>query len=132
MALMKGGILGLIGNKLSYLAQKQSVLAQNVANADTPAYKAKMLKPFDSYMKMEMTGTMEAIKVTDKKHIVPTSLSGVNAKSENMESFETVPTGNSVDLEQQMMEVSKTMIDYQASLAMYQKFSSLFRTAIGK
>lgn len=133
MSLMQGGILGLVGNKLSYLTQKQSVLAENVANANTPDYKAKTLESFGSYYDREITsGTTEAMKTTDSKHIIPASLSGVNSKKKSMASFETVPSGNSIDLEQQMMEVSKTTIDYQAGLAIYQKFTGLFRTAIGK
>lgn len=132
MSFMKSGILGLVSNKLSYLAQKQSVLAQNVANANTPDYKANTLKPFRNYIDSKTTGANESMKITNSAHIVPASLSGTNAKSKRMRSYETVPSGNSVDLEQQMMEVSKTTIDYQASIAIYQKFSALFSTAIGK
>lgn len=132
MSLLEGGILGLVGTKLSYLVQKQSVLAQNVANADTPDYKAKELMPFDSYLGDGAKEPLRGMAATNDKHIIPASLSGVNAKTKRMESFETVPSGNSVDLEQQMMQVSATTIDYQASLAIYQKFTALFRTAIGK
>ena len=132
MSLLQSGIISLVSNKLSYLAQKQSVLAQNVANANTPDYKANTLEPFTNFMNRELKGNNDPIKITNNKHIVPASLAGVNSKSQRMDSYETVPTGNSVDLEQQMMEVSKTTVDYQASLAIYQKFTALFRSAIGK
>ena len=132
MSFLNGGILGLVNNKLSYLTQKQSVLAENVANANTPDYKAKTLEPFQNYVTREMKGENDPMKTTDNKHIIPAALAGTNSKSTKMDSFETVPSGNSVDLEQQMIEVTNTQIDYQSSIAIYRKFSTLFRTAIGK
>jgi len=132
MSLLQGGVLGLIGDKISYLTQKQSVIAQNVANADTPGYKAKGLEAFSSFLSREQSGDTKPMNVTNSKHIIPASLSGTNAKAKKIESFEVVPTGNSVDLEQQMMDVSETVVDYQTSLAVYQKFTAMFRTASGK
>lgn len=49
MAMMDGGIMSLMKDKLAYLGQRQAVLAQNVANANTPGYKAKELAPFTSF-----------------------------------------------------------------------------------
>jgi len=131
MSLMDGGIVDLMKDKLSYLGQRQAVLAQNVANANTPGYKAKEITPFKSFAE-EMKSASNSMAVTDNKHIVPASLSGSNAVSKKMRSFEVVPSGNSVDLEQQMMEVSSTTMEYQADTSILHKFMSLFRLAIGK
>lgn len=124
------GILRVMSEKMSYLGQKQAVLAQNVANASTPGYQAKELAPFSFADAMKDAGS--GLHVTDANHIVPASMAGVNAGAKKMRSFETVPSGNSVDLEQQMMEVSKTTIDYQASASIYHKFVALWRMAAGK
>ena len=132
MSLMDGGIVDLMRDRLSYLGQKQAVLAQNVANADTPGYKAKELAAFTTFadeLKAASAGTMA---VTDTKHIVPASMAGVNAGSKRMKPFEVLPSGNSVDLEQQMMEVSSTTMEYQADTSILHKFMSFFRLAIGK
>jgi len=131
MSMMDGGIIDVMKNKLSYLGQQQAVLAQNVANANTPGYKAKELVPFKSFAD-EMKSASGGMVVTDAKHIVPASMAGVNAATKNTKSFEVVPTGNSVDLEQQMMNVSKTAIEYQADTSIMHKFMSFFRLAIGK
>ncbi len=128
MSITESGILSLMSAKMSYLGQKQSVHAENVANANTPGYKAKEILPFETVLK-ETSGGM---RVTDPQHIVPASMAGVNAKTKKAKSFETLPSGNSVDLEQQMMEVSKATMEYQADVSIYNKFVSLLRVAIGK
>ena len=40
-------VFGLIRQRMNWLNQRQEVIAQNVANADTPAYLAQDLKAFD-------------------------------------------------------------------------------------
>ena len=130
MSLSDSGILRLMSEKMSYLGQKQTVLAQNVANANTPNYKAREIEGFTFASALKEAGG--GMKVTSTQHIVPASMAGANAGTQKMRSFETVPSGNSVDMEQQMMEVSKTAVDYQASASIYQKFMSLLRLAVGR
>lgn len=130
MSIADSGILSLMKDKMSYLGQKSAVLAQNVANANTPGYKAKEIAGFTTFAQ-EMERASNTMNVTSDKHIVPAGMSGVNATTKRMKSFEVLPSGNSVDLEQQMMEVSATTIEYQADTSIYQKFMNLFRIALG-
>ena len=130
MALTDSGLVRLMAEKMSYLGQRQAVLAQNVANANTPGYKAKDLTTFSFDDALKDAGS--AMRVTDPRHIVPASMDGVNALTKKAKTYETVPSGNSVEIEQQMMEVSKTAVDYQAVAGIYHKVMGLFRTAIGK
>ena len=131
MSISDTGLRRLMREKLAYLSQRQALLAENVASANIPGYKAKDLKTFTfgDAMNEAQGGGM---KVTDPRHIVPASMAGANAASARMKAVETLPSGTTVDLEQQMMEVSKTAIDYQALLAVYQKFSLMFKNTIGK
>ena len=131
MSLTDGGVMSLLSGKMAYLGQKLSVHAQNVANADTPSYKAKELKPFVPFSEA-LDEASKGMKVTDQKHIIPASMAGANAGTKKARSFETVPSGNSVDLEQQMMEVSSTTMDYQATVSIYQKMLTMMKSAIGK
>jgi flagellar basal-body rod protein FlgB len=131
MALTDGGIITLMKDRLSYLGQRQSVLAQNVANANTPGYKAKELSPFKTFSE-ELQSASSTMRVTDEKHITPAGMAGVNAMTKKMRSFEILPTGNSVDLEQQMIEVTATNVEYQADTSILHKFMSMMKLAIGK
>ena len=68
--------------------------------------------------------------VTDPRHIVPASMAGVNAQTYAAKDTEVTPSGNSVNMEQQMMEVSKTAADYSATTSLYHKWTGLFKIAI--
>lgn len=122
------GLLDLFTEKMSYLNQKQAVLAENVANADTPGYKQLDVKAFSFGDAMRQANV--GMTVTDPRHIVPASIAGVNAQTFKSKDVETLPSGNSVDIEGQMMEVSKTSGDYQAVASLYHKWAGLFKIAI--
>lgn len=122
------GIFDVLAQKMSYLSQKQALLAENVANVDTPGYKQLELKPFSFGQAMKQaSGTM---MTTDPRHIVPASMAGTNAQSVKSKDTDVLPSGNTVDVEQQMAEVSKTSVDYQTMTSIYHKMTSLFKIAI--
>lgn len=118
----------LLTQKMYYLNKRQSVLAENVANSDTPGYKAKDLAPFtfDDALKQASVG----MATTDTRHIVPASMAGLNAKTIRAKTYETTLSGNSVDLENQMMEVSKTAVEYDAITSIMRKIDKLFDIAL--
>ncbi|MDD3288096.1 MAG: flagellar basal body rod protein FlgB [Alphaproteobacteria bacterium] len=131
MSIFDSNIISLMSDKMAYLGQRQAVLAQNIANSDTPGYKAKDLTPFtfNDAMREASSGMM----VTNQNHITPGEMtSGPNSGFKLMKGYETMPSGNSVDLEQQAMQVSKTAIEYQAVSAVYKKMTGWFRLALGR
>jgi len=115
-----------IVNKMRYLNQRQAVLSENVANANTPGYKAKDLAP------MSFGNALQQVSMvtTDPRDILPAGMSGVNAQTTDAKSFETLPSGNSVDLEQQMMQVSETSVNYQLMTSIYHQVTGWFRIAV--
>ncbi len=122
------GLFDLLTQKMNWLTQKQAVLAENVSNANTPDYKQLEVAPlsFDSTLHKVQMG----MAVTDPRHIVPAALRGVNAKTFASKDVEVSASGNSVDLEKQMMEVSKTGIEYQTVTAIYHKMMGLMKISI--
>lgn len=121
-------LVSLLLQKMGYLNQKQAVHAQNVANADTPGYKARELAPFtfDDALKQTNVG----MSVTDPRHIIPASMAGVNAKTMNSKTFEATLSGNTVDHEHEMMEVSKTGVEYKEITSIYHRIGQLFNIAL--
>jgi flagellar basal-body rod protein FlgB len=113
---------------MSFLNQKQSMLAENVANANTPGYKAREMAPMSFGDVMQQTQV--SMVTTDSRHIVPAAMAGANARTNKSKSYDVVPTGNSVNIEEQMMEVSKTSIEYQEVTSLLHKFTGLFKIAI--
>ena len=122
------GLIALLTQKMSSLNQKQAVLAENVANVDTPGYKQLQIAPFSFGDAMRQANI--GMQVTDPRHIVPASMAGVNAKTSVSKDTEVSASGNSVDMEHQMMEISKTSIDYQTVTSLYHKMTGLFKIAI--
>ncbi len=113
-----------------WLQQRQSVLAENVANADTPGYKPRDLVP---------VGFRELLKdrfrvdqaVTDPRHISTPSQTGPGrAKTERK--FESAPSGNAVNLDTELAKVAETQLEYQTVLNLYRKQASFIRTALGR
>ncbi len=122
------GVFDLLSQKMSYLSRKQAVLAENVANVDTPGYKQLELKPFSFGDALKQAGA--GMRVTDPRHIVPGSMAGANAQTVQSKDTEILPSGNTVDIERQMMEVSKTSIDHQTMTSLYHKMTQLLKIAI--
>lgn len=122
------GLMSLLVQKMAYLNQRQAVLSQNVANSSTPNYKARDLTPFTFGDALKQANV--GMATTNPNHIVPASMAGVNAKSVRAKTYETTLSGNSVDMAGQMMEVSKTAIEYKEMTSIYKKITALFKIAL--
>jgi flagellar basal-body rod protein FlgB len=126
-------LLGILREKMSWLNQRQSVLAQNVANADVAGYEAKDLKPldFEQVLKNSTQSTHIAFAVTDPKHISPVDQSSGFDETLAADT-EATGSGSSVSPEQEMMKVSETQAQYQAATNLYAKSIQMMRTAIDR
>jgi len=124
-------LMSLLRERMSWLHQRQDVLSQNVANADTPGYVARDLKPQDfSNILSGETGRANALTATDPRHIAMSSLSG--SRFDDMAAPDQAnPNGNAVSLEQEMIKVSDTQAQFQAAANLYAKAMAMMRTAIG-
>ena len=121
-------IFNMLKGRLSYLADRQRVIAQNVANADTPGYTAMDLKPFSVPGQGGVAPVMPTL--TSPMHIsVPASQDAV-AKEIKTPDSETTLSGNSVVLEEEMEKMAEARTDYQAAIGLYEKSLSLLQMAI--
>lgn len=121
--------------RMNWLATRQRVLSENIANADTPGYRPKDLKPlnFGSFLQGGEAAPAAplAMAVTAANDIAPVSAQGGFAIQKQSADAETSPTGNSVVLENQMMKLAKTQIDYAAATKLYAAQVKMIDTAIG-
>lgn len=122
-----------IDAKIDYLDQRQKLIAQNIANADTPAYKAQDLKKADfGRMLSDVThDNTVRIATTEAGHMpsVGDTVTPTAGKAKTV--YEVAPTGNGVILEEQMVNANRTNIDYGLMLNVYKKNVGMLRTAIG-
>jgi flagellar basal-body rod protein FlgB len=126
-------LLGMLRERMSWLNARQGVLSQNVANADTPGYAARDVKPIDFSDILKGTAqTGPGLAITDPRHIAINADTTSNFENTDAPDTESNPTGNTVSLEQEMIKVSDTQAQYAAATGLYSKALSMMRTAIGQ
>ncbi len=129
-------LLSMLKDRLGYLNERQKVIAQNVANADTPGYSAHDLKPFKARMDGD-SGFRPLAPVTPMQtsamHMagtIPVSTGlGAGNKPVDAPDSETTLDGNKVVLEEQMIKMTEARVDYDAAIGFYQKSLSMIRLA---
>lgn len=115
---------------LSYLGERQAVLADNVANANTPKYKGKDLEPFNLKQPTRSHYNRIGMKATNKRHIQRSPMRSGRFKTVKNDAFETSPDGNNVTLDEEMLKVSENNMDYKATTGLYRKWGSMLKMAI--
>jgi flagellar basal-body rod protein FlgB len=93
-------LMALATQQAGWLAAREATIASNVANANTPGFEARDVTPFTSVLARSQL----AMATTDAAHIQPASMSGERIKAKSGESWDVVYSGNSVNLEQEMMK----------------------------
>ena len=125
------GLFPLFAQRLDYLDQRQVVLAENIANADTPNYQARDLRPFAEHLAARAPGRL-TLAATDAAHLSGTRGPAAAGVGPSPGGYEATPSGNTVDLEHQMIEMSRTSADHQLALNLYRKHVAMIRSALGR
>jgi flagellar basal-body rod protein FlgB len=123
------GLFRMISQQLRWLGQRQEVLSQNVANADTPGYRARDLQPLAFGDALQQATLRPA--TTQAGHLLGKAGDPAAAKVKTITPWEVSPDGNGVVLEQQMTSLAETQSDYQMATEIYRKQIGMLKTAIG-
>ena len=124
-------IVNVAKNKLSYLTERQKVIASNIANVNTPGYLAKdVAEPNFAEMVEDIQQPRMQMAVTNSKHISSAPLSNPRFKvyTPKPDTALTID-GNGVDLESQLNEASKVKSEHERILTIYNKYKSMLQTA---
>ena len=124
-------LFSMLRDRMTWLHQRQDLLSQNVANADTPGYVARDLKPltFDDTMRNMTSGG--SLNITNARHIALSSQTSSAFEDRAAPDTESSPNGNAVSLEMEMIKVSDTQAQFQAASNLYAKAMTMMKTAIG-
>lgn len=130
MDLKDTGLFRLMSDKMAWHNQRQQVLSQNIANADTPGFRPHDLAAFD-FKKQLRASTQMQLAGSQGGHLNGTLPDKGGFKSDAERSpYETSPDGNAVVLEEQMLKVGQNAIDYQTVTNLYRKQVGMLRTAM--
>jgi flagellar basal-body rod protein FlgB len=126
-------VLSALRTKMQWHQERQRVLSENVANADTPNFKPRDLVEPKLDSTGAVTGSMGSLAMlrTSAAHIGPSGASETFDQNKRV-GFQTRPAGNAVSLEEEMLKVSANQMDYAAATSLYSKSLHLLKTAIGK
>src|ERR1700744_1518296 len=121
--------------RMQWHQERQRVLAENVANSDTPNFKPRdLVEPkFDPSGASGPGGAMGSLPMMRTSGVSFGASGAPETFDQNRKTgFETRPAGNAVNLEDEMLKVSTNQMDYAAVTSLYSRSLHLLKTAIGK
>lgn len=121
----RSGPVALAEARMRWLDARQRVLAQNVANADTPGYRPSDLRPFAQ----TLAGTQAGLQQTHARHLAPTQ--DARAKAERR-TVERTMDGNGVALDREALRIADTETAHALAVGLHRRYLGLFRTALGR
>ncbi len=133
MSLDKLTVFQMAKDRMDWAAQRQKVLSQNIANADTPDYKAQDLKELN-FRNLALSKSSRVDMAQTQPGHMPSTLPEAGPYQSRTERYpyESSPDGNEVVLEEQMVNVGRTASQYKLAGEIFKKNVNLLRIAIGK
>lgn len=135
-------LFAMLKGKLAYTAERQRVIAENVANADVPNATPRDLKPFEVVRAMQATSVLAPepprAVTTNVAHMQlgepPAALGDVTlTPTEGVApDSETRLDGNRIVLEEQMVKLTEARMDYDAVVGFYQQSLGLLKMSLQK
>ena len=137
-------LFGMLKSRLGYLTERQKLVAQNVANADTPGYRPTDLKAYSFQASLMGQASGAAYRgganaptsnvrmiATSATHMAPSKAPSAWRATAGADS-ETTLDGNAVSLEDQMLKMTDARMNYDAAITFYQKSMNMLRMAARK
>lgn len=132
MDLSEFPIFRMMAGKMKWLSSRQAVLSQNIANADTPKYRPLELKEVD-FCKPDAAAPFRVeLARTNEAHFARTGEKQDFRSGREKDTYETLPAGNAVVLEEQLMKVAENRHSYELMTQLYRKHMQMFRIALGR
>ncbi len=119
-------LMSLAVQKADWLEARQTLLAQNVANANTPNYKAKDIEPFESYL--DNAGT--AMSTSNGRHLSISS-SGLAAPRIKRDGIgEKSHSGNTVSLENELLKLGEANSQFALNAGLMKTFHRMIMASL--
>jgi flagellar basal-body rod protein FlgB len=119
------------GDRMSYLEQRQTVIARNIANADTPDYKAQDLAPFNPAGSSGGASSSLTLAQTNPAHLqMPPDPAADERLVATDAAYGEKPNGNTVSVEEQMVKSADVSNAFALASAAYSKSVSIMKLAI--
>jgi flagellar basal-body rod protein FlgB len=133
MTLDNIALLQAMGAKMNYLDHRQKIIAQNIANADTPNYRPKDLTEVDFGRVLAKVTKDRTVRMTATKlnHLPANNGLSDPRNTKQRNTYEVAPAENSVILEEQMIKANKLSMDHGLMINLMKKNIGMIRMALG-
>jgi flagellar basal-body rod protein FlgB len=128
-------VISLMKARLQMLGERQKVIAENVANVSTPGYVPSDIDQDGFAATLQrMAGKNSGagrtqLLTTEPGHMAPKGSASLGIHSKESPDSETTLDGNKVVVEEQMMKIAETRMDFETMVGLYQKSLGLLRLA---
>ncbi|MCF8474272.1 MAG: flagellar basal body rod protein FlgB [Emcibacter sp.] len=126
-----------LSQKMDWLTERQKVLAQNIANANTPGYVPKDLKKISFKAHLDQSNSAGGVRMlaTEGGHMSGATdgvASNYEIKVQDADYSMSAPDGNGVNLEDELIKVSETQMDFATAVNLYRKHVSMIKISLGR
>lgn len=121
------GLMTMVHDAARHAAARQSHIARNVANADTPGYRATDIGDFATSLR----DAAPAMRRTRPTHLQPRPTDPGTARVTER-AGEAAPNGNTVSLEVEMMEATRANTDHSTALSIYSSARQILGATLGR
>jgi flagellar basal-body rod protein FlgB len=116
----------LASSQARWLELRQSTIAANVANVNTPGFKARDVEPFNKIL----DAMPVKLAVTSPSHIQLSAAETDTRSTAKKQSWEVVHSGNSVSVEQEMIKAGDVNRDYSMNAAIVRSFQRMLLSGV--
>lgn len=131
---MLGNLLIMQNSKsqMDWLSQRQKVLSQNIANVDTPDYRAEDIRELRWGTKFPWHPFAFSLAKTSQSHIASYSeRKGPFRDHRTSVQIERTISDNNVVLENEVSKVSKSNLDYRLTAQLFRKYTKMYDLSLG-
>jgi flagellar basal-body rod protein FlgB len=129
MPITATSLIGMLKARMHWQQAREKVLAEDVANADTPGFRARDLKPLQ-FAAGGGPGAVSRLVMTDPRHLQGVGGNAVDGDGEQGP-FPTTTQASATSLEDELLKVSNNATDFQLVASLYSEGLSLIRSAAG-
>jgi flagellar basal-body rod protein FlgB len=131
MAITDLNLFSMLRTRMQWHQERQKLLAENVSNADTRGYRPRDLAPPD-FSRAQAHANAISLNTTSPSHIAGSAGGGTQFAKAAYGGHAVRPSGNAVNLEDEMIKVANNQMDYQQVTTLYSRSLALIKTAVGK
>jgi flagellar basal-body rod protein FlgB len=118
---MQVNLFELAAKQAEWLSVRQSAVAGNIANVNTPGYRAVDVEPFSKVL----DGNRVGLQATQASHLVGGAGSSAVAVRQRDDGGEVLPSGNSVVLENELLDAGEVHRAFELNTAIVKAFNHM-------